>query len=84
MPLPNLHHFLICAVSFLVEHPLAGCVPLCSPLISDGNIILYFCLFDLYPLSQECKHGVKQELGLLSIRSNMGQGASLFIVFTHY
>ena len=46
-PLINLHYFLIYAVSFSVQHPLAGGVVLSYLLISDGNrkIILVYAFF---------------------------------------
>jgi len=58
--LANLRHFLIYTLSYSVERPLDGCVPLRLPPVSDGNII-----FDLCPHVKERKQGVKQGLGVI-------------------
>jgi hypothetical protein len=55
----SLHHFLICALSFTVDHPLAGCILLRELFISDGNIV-----FDLCWLFQTWNFDIKYGLGI--------------------
>jgi hypothetical protein len=53
IPVASIHQFLIYALTFSVQRPLAGYTILYYSIISCGNIILDLCLFDLCPLSQE-------------------------------
>jgi hypothetical protein len=65
-PLANLHHFLICALSFLVQRPLVGCLLLCQTIIYDGNVISDLRHFYLRPLFfPETQLGHKIKVGYM-------------------